>query len=97
MNRAIPAEPAFGDALPMEAACQPVLDFLARRRSTSAATLRAPGPDAAELRDLLRLAARAPDHGKLSPWRFIVLEGEAKAAFVEIGRASCRERVYGRV
>jgi len=79
---ALPAEPEFGDALPIEAGCQPVLDFLARRRSASAATLRAPAPSPAQLRDLLRLAARVPDHGKLSPWRFIVFDGEAKAAFV---------------
>ena len=82
MSSSLPAEPEFGAALPIRTACQPVLDFLARRRSASAATLRAPAPSAAELSDLLRLAARVPDHGKLSPWRFIVLEGEAKAAFV---------------
>jgi nitroreductase len=82
MSPALPAEPEFGQALPIGAACQPVLDFLARRRSASAATLRAPAPGPTELRDLLRLAARVPDHGKLAPWRFIVLEGEAKAAFV---------------
>jgi nitroreductase len=59
------------------------LALLAHRRSSSAQTLTAPGPDAAQLSDLIRLAARAPDHGKLNPWRFIVLEGAAKAAFVE--------------
>jgi len=56
-----------------------VLAFLARRRSASAPSLRAPGPSAEELNDLLALAARVPDHGKLAPWRFIVLAGEAKA------------------
>jgi len=81
-SKALPPEPEFGDALPIGAGCQPVLDFLARRRSASAATLRTPAPSQAQLHDLLRLAARVPDHGKLSPWRFIVLEGEAKAAFV---------------
>ncbi|MDB5471607.1 MAG: nitroreductase [Caulobacter sp.] len=58
-----------------------MLDFLARRRSASALTLAAPGPSEAELADLLRLAARVPDHGKLAPWRFIVLTGEGKAAY----------------
>ena len=82
MHPSLPAEPQFGEALPIGDGSAPVLNFLARRRSASAATLRAPGPDAAQLHDLLRLAARVPDHGKLSPWRFIVLEGEAKAAFV---------------
>jgi nitroreductase len=60
---------------------QPVLDFLARRRSASALTLAAPGPSEVELADLLRLAARAPDHGKLAPWRFVILAGDGKAAF----------------
>ena len=82
MTLSLPAEPAFGEALPISAGCEPVLNFLARRRSASAATLRAPAPSDAQLHDILRLAARVPDHGKLSPWRFIVLEGEAKAAFV---------------
>ena len=82
MTLSLPAEPEFGDALPIGTGCQPVLDFLARRRSASAATLRAPAPSQAQLSDILRLAARVPDHGKLSPWRFIVFEDEAKAAFV---------------
>jgi nitroreductase len=76
----VPPSPAFGESLPQSAA-QPVLDFLARRRSASALTLAAPGPTQAQLADLLRLAARAPDHGNLAPWRFVVLADEGKAAF----------------
>ncbi|WGM39130.1 nitroreductase [Caulobacter sp. NIBR1757] len=76
----VPPSPAFGESLP-QSPSQPVLDFLARRRSASALTLAAPGPTDAQLADLLRLAARAPDHGKLAPWRFIILTGEGKAAF----------------
>ena len=72
--------PLFGDPLPVRPA-PAVLDFLARRRSASALTLGPPGPTPAELEELLHLAARAPDHGKLAPWRFIVLEGDGKAAF----------------
>ncbi len=79
----ISAEPEFGATLTPAARNDAVLDFLAVRRSASAATLTAPAPTRDELGDILRLAARVPDHGKLSPWRFIVLEGEAKAAFVE--------------
>jgi nitroreductase len=77
----VPPAPAFGDTLPVKAS-QPVLDFLARRRSASALALRAPAPSADELADILTLAARAPDHGKLAPWRFVVFQGEAKAAFI---------------
>ena len=38
------------------------------------------GPTAAELDQLLQVAARVPDHGKLVPFRFIVFEGEARLA-----------------
>lgn len=82
MSTSLPPEPAFGAALPVGPANPAVLDFLALRRSSSAGTLGAPGPSADQLRDLLRLAARVPDHGKLAPWRFIILDGADKAAFV---------------
>jgi nitroreductase len=52
--------------------------LLARRRSLAPAQLMEPGPDAAELRTLLSLASRVPDHGKLAPWRFIVFGGAAR-------------------
>jgi nitroreductase len=60
-----------------------ILAFLARRRSVPAQTLTAPGPDAGELAEIIRLAARVPDHGKLAPWRFIVVEGAAKTDLLE--------------
>ena len=82
MTGAVPPAPQFGDVLPIEAS-QAVLDFLAKRRSASAMSLAEPGPDDAQLTDLLRLAARVPDHGKLSPWRFVILRGAAKEAFAE--------------
>ena len=50
------------------------LEFLQTRRSRPAKTLVLPVPARAELRPLLTAAARSPDHGKLEPWRFIVLE-----------------------
>lgn len=49
------------------------LDFLLTRRSRPAKTLQAPAPTAEELKPLLKAAARTPDHGKLEPWRFIVI------------------------
>jgi nitroreductase len=58
-----------------------VLDFLALRRSASALTLGEPAPSSGQVADLIRLAARVPDHGKLTPWRFVVLEGDGKTAF----------------
>ena len=53
------------------------LEFLLTRRSRPAKTLAAPVPDRSALRLLLTAAARSPDHGKLEPWRFIVLERPA--------------------
>lgn len=53
------------------------LDFLLTRRSRPAKTLTSPVPDRAALEPILRAAGRSPDHGKLEPWRFIVLEREA--------------------
>lgn len=55
------------------------LDFLLTRRSRPAKTLTAPVPDRATLVTLLTAAARTPDHGKLEPWRFIVLSKPALA------------------
>lgn len=49
------------------------LEFLMTRRSRPAKTLTTPVPDRAMLEQLLTAAARTPDHGKLEPWRFIVL------------------------
>lgn len=80
MPSVLPPAPDFGAALPLTATPE-VLRFLALRRSTSAVTLAEPAPSADQLADLLRLAARAPDHGKLTPWRFVVLDGAEKAAF----------------
>ncbi len=56
----------------------PIVEFLERRRSVSALQLAAPGPDDVALARLLAIAVRVPDHGKLAPWRFLVIEGDAK-------------------
>jgi nitroreductase len=55
------------------------LEAIRARRSVK--KLRAPGPSAAEVAELLELAATAPDHGGLSPWRFTVLSGPALESF----------------
>lgn len=53
------------------------LEFLLSRRSRPAKTLQAPAPDRAALAPILTAALRSPDHGKLEPWRLIVLERAA--------------------
>lgn len=55
------------------------LDLLKTRRSIPAAFLAAPGPDEDQLKTLLTIASRVPDHGKLAPWRFILFRGDAGA------------------
>jgi nitroreductase len=54
------------------------IDLLTSRRSVKPIELGDPGPTAAELATLLTVASRVPDHGKLTPWRFIVFEGDAR-------------------
>lgn len=54
-----------------------VIAFLNTRRSRPAKTLTAPAPARAALSEMLVCAARSPDHGKLEPWRFVVLERAA--------------------
>jgi nitroreductase len=76
------AAPVFGQALPVRPACRETLEMLATRRSASALTLVEPGPSPAQVDRLLTLAARVPDHGKLAPWRFILIEGAAKDRLV---------------
>ena len=57
--------------------------FLKTRRSRPAKTLTGPVPSRDELSELLTIAARCPDHGKLEPWRFLVLEKAALARLSE--------------
>ncbi|MFN4143479.1 nitroreductase [Aestuariivirga sp.] len=64
-----------------------VLSLLKTRKSASAKAMTAPGPTTGQLAQILEIAVRVPDHGKLAPWRFIVWEGEARAAFGETMKA----------
>jgi nitroreductase len=60
------------------------LDLLLSRRSGSAKLMKGPGPNAEQLRRILAAGIRVPDHGKLTPWRFILFEGEGRARMGEI-------------
>lgn len=57
---------------------------LLTRRSVSVKDMREPGPDALTLELILKAATRVPDHGKLTPWRIVVLEAEGQRALGEI-------------
>ena len=57
------------------------LALLATRRSAKPRELVTPGPSNAELDQILTIAARTPDHGKLTPWRFVVIAPERRGDF----------------
>ncbi len=67
----------------------PIIDFLSARRSVKPDRLIAPGPSTEELETILTIASRVPDHKKLAPWRFIVLEGDARARLGEVVAEAC--------
>lgn len=61
-----------------------VIDFLANRRSVKVAELVDPAPDAATLKNILTIAMRVPDHGKLAPWKLVVLEKSGQMKLGEL-------------
>jgi nitroreductase len=54
------------------------------RRSVKPREMSGPGPSPTELETILTIGARVPDHGKLTPWRFIVFEGDARVRAGEV-------------
>jgi nitroreductase len=60
------------------------LSLLATRRSGKPRDLVAPGPDADQLDQILTIAARTPDHGKLAPWRFVVVPDDKREALARV-------------
>ncbi len=63
------------------------MEFLLTRRSRPYRTLTTPAPDHETLAPLLTAAARVPDHGKLEPWRFMVLQGQALQRLAALARS----------
>lgn len=61
-----------------------LLQALHHRRSTPSRLLTEPGPDASQLRQMLECAVRAPDHGKLVPWRFLSIQGPSRQRLGEL-------------
>ena len=59
------------------------LDLLKTRRSVKPMEMTGPTPSSAQIDTLLTVASRVPDHGKLTPWRFIVFEGDARLSIGE--------------
>lgn len=55
-----------------------LLAFLKTRKSASAKAMGGEAPTAAQIDEMLELATRVPDHGKLAPWRFVIFQGNAR-------------------
>src|SRR5438270_6041166 len=70
-----------------------MIDTLLSRASVS--DFDDPGPNDAELQLILAAAVRAPDHGKLRPWRFFVIRGEARDQLSELFAAALTRREHG--
>ena len=70
----------LGATLPLPVPSAEMQDRLARRRSAPAQALTTPGPSRAEIERILLLGSRTPDHGKLFPWRFVVMGPDSRAA-----------------
>ncbi len=60
------------------------LSLLATRRSGKPRDLIAPGPDADQLERIIEIAARTPDHGKLAPWRFVIVPDDKRARLANV-------------
>lgn len=60
------------------------LSLLATRRSGKPRDMVAPGLDTAQLREILEIAARTPDHGKLAPWRFVIVPDDRRDALAKV-------------
>ena len=70
-------------ALPTDSTMTDFIELLKTRRSPNIPELAEPGPNEAELETLLTVAARVPDHGKVVPWRFLVLTKSSRAPLAE--------------
>ncbi len=66
------------------------LALLRSRRSGKARDMGAPGPSPEQLADIVAIAARVPDHGKLAPWRFVIISADKRDAFAALLTAAYR-------
>ncbi len=73
----------LGSALPLPVPSAELQRRLAVRRSAPAQALSGPGPSPDEIGRILNLGARSPDHGKLFPWRFVVLGPHSRATLAQ--------------
>ena len=67
------------------------LDLLKTRRSGRPREMVGPGPSEDELRQMLEVAMRVPDHGKLAPWRFVIVGKDQREHFALLLRRALQE------
>ncbi|MEM8771065.1 MAG: nitroreductase [Pseudomonadota bacterium] len=84
MSDRIISDPELGERLPPTWPSEDAVTWLRRRRSTPADFLSEPGPDSQELSSLLTIAARVPDHRRVTPFRFLIFQGEARERFGDV-------------
>lgn len=87
MTKLFPDPPPTGSPMLAARPAKAVRSFLALRKSANKLFLSEPGPTPNELDQLLSIAVRVPDHRKMSPWRFITFQSEAR---LEFGKALAR-------
>ena len=75
-----------------DAAWTLVRDLIHERQNVAPKRLEAPGPDTAQLDQLLHAAAAAPDHGRLTPWRFVLVPADKRTLLAEAFAAALLER-----
>lgn len=75
----IPQPPREGEPAVASRESAETLALMALRRSTKIAHFVEPGPIGEEIDALIRVATRVPDHGKLGPWRFVIMERDGRA------------------
>jgi nitroreductase len=86
-----PAASAEG-AVPGAEAWQLAQALIHSRRNVTPRRLVAPGPDCAQLQELLALAAAAPDHGQLTPWRFVIVPAQQRHRLAEVFAQALHDR-----
>ncbi|MFC3726037.1 nitroreductase family protein [Neoaquamicrobium sediminum] len=69
-----------------------IIDFMLTRKSAPIPELNEPAPSDEEIRTMLTIASRVPDHGRLAPWRFILYRGAARDRIGEMLAARAEER-----
>jgi nitroreductase len=72
-----------------------ILSLLETRRSAKPRELVGPGPDDEAMARILRIASRVPDHGKLTPWRFVTVADDQRDAFAALLREALAEENPG--